>query len=114
MHIETKGAAVELRDAIIDKVDQLWCETCPLDGVGQRQDGSVSVRIRLGVPEALLHRNLHSAIRVPTGSAGFMGAVPRWSRQENKEAAIRGGTEGEESPKHGHDSDRQCLCHSSI
>src|SRR5260370_13297153 len=64
MHIEAKGAAVELRDAIIDKVDQLWCETRPLDGLAQRHHGLAGVRIRLGVLDALLHRNLHSAPRI--------------------------------------------------
>src|SRR2546422_5755473 len=69
MHIEAKRAAIELRDAIIDKVDELWCETRPLDGLGQRQHGLVSVRIRLGVLEALLHRNLRFTLPVSLANA---------------------------------------------
>src|SRR5215470_10897580 len=37
MHIEAKRAAVKLRDAIVDKVDQVWRETRPFYCLAQRQ-----------------------------------------------------------------------------
>src|SRR5262245_2290486 len=60
MHIEAKRAAVKLRDAIVDKVGQLRRETRPFYCLTQRQHSFVSVRIRLGIVEALLHGNLRS------------------------------------------------------
>jgi hypothetical protein len=58
MHVEAERAAVDLRHAIVDEVDQLPWKTGLLDRLAERQHGLEGVRISFAVVEARLHRTL--------------------------------------------------------
>ena len=55
MHVDAVGAAVDLRDAQIDEIDQLFRQTAFLEDDIDATEGLVAFRGDLGVVDAIAH-----------------------------------------------------------